>query len=151
MRRVSAMRGRAIVSLVMTAALLAGACTSDAAPPDGSGATAVSPAAERPSSTATIAIVSPKQGEVIHGSTADLKVKLTGGEIVQQTSTDLQPDQGHLHVILDDHLVTMTASTESLLTDLTPGLHILQVEFVANDHAPFAPRVLAKTSFEVQT
>jgi hypothetical protein len=53
----------------------------------------VSPAADRPSSTASIAIVSPKQGEVVHGSTADLKVKLTGGEIVQQTSTDLQPDR----------------------------------------------------------
>jgi len=143
------MRRRSIVVLAMTVAALA-ACTSDPAPPDGSGATSVSPAADRPSSTASIAIVSPKQGEVINGSTADLKVKLTGGEIVQQTSTDLQPDQGHLHVILDDHLVTMTASTESLLTDLTPGPHILQVEFVANDHAPFAPRVLAKTSFEVE-
>ena len=93
--------------------------------------------------------MSPKQGEVIHGSTAELNVKLTGGEIVQQTSTDLQPDQGHLHVIVDDHLVTMTASTETQLTDLTPGTHILQVEFVANDHAPFDPRVIAKTSFEV--
>jgi hypothetical protein len=143
------MRGRAIVSLVMTAALLA-ACTSDPAPPDGSAATSVSPAANRPSSTASIAIVSPKQGEVVHGSTTVLKAKLTGGEIVQQTSTDLQPDQGHLHVILDDHLVTMTASTETQLSDLTPGTHILQVEFVANDHAPFDPRVIAKTSFEVK-
>jgi len=150
MRRVSAMRGRtSIVGLVMAAALLA-ACTSDPAPPDGSGATSVSPAADRPSSTASITIVSPKQGEEIHGATAEVKVKLTGGEIVQQTSTDLQPDQGHLHVILDDHLVTMTASTDTMLTDLTPGSHILQVEFVANDHAPFAPRVLAKTSFEVK-
>lgn len=148
MRRVSAMRARAIVGLVMTAALLA-ACTSDPAPPDGSG-TAVSPAADRPSSTASIAIVSPKQDEVVRGSTTELKVKLTGGEIVQQTSTDLQPDQGHLHVIVDDHLVTMTASTDTTLTDLTPGTHILQVEFVANDHAPFDPRVLAKTSFEVK-
>ena len=149
MRRVSTMRGRTtIVGLVMAAALLA-ACTSDPAPPDASG-TAVSPAADRPSSTASIAIVSPKQDEVVRGSTTELKVKLTGGEIVPQTSTDLQPDQGHLHVIVDDHLVTMTASTDTTLTDLTPGTHILQVEFVANDHAPFDPRVLAKTSFEVK-
>ena len=94
--------------------------------------------------------MSPKQDEVVRGSTTELKVKLTGGEIVPQTSTDLQPDQGHLHVIVDDHLVTMTASTDTTLTDLTPGTHILQVEFVANDHAPFDPRVLAKTSFEVK-
>ena len=53
-------------------------------------------------------------------------------------------------MIVDDHLVTMTASTDTTLTDLTPGMHILQVEFVANDHAPFDPRVLAKTSFEVK-
>jgi hypothetical protein len=142
------MRGHAIVGLVVTAALLA-ACSSDPAPPDGSGATSVSSGADRPTSTATIEIVSPKQGEVIHGSTTELEAKLTGGEIVQQTSTDLQPDQGHLHVILDDHLVTMTASTDSTLTDLTPGTHILQVEFVANDHAPFDPRVIAKVTFEV--
>ena len=149
MRRVSTMRGRtSIVGLAMAGALLS-ACTSDPAPPDGSG-TAVSPAADRPSSTASIAIVSPKQDEVVRGSSTELKVKLTGGEIVQQTSTDLQPDQGHLHVIVDDHLVTMTASTDTTLTDLTPGTHILQVEFVANDHAPFDPRVLAKTSFEVK-
>jgi hypothetical protein len=51
---------------------------------------------------------------------------------------------------LDDHLVTMTASTDTMLTDLTPGEHILEVEFVANDHAPFDPRVLAKVTFEVQ-
>jgi hypothetical protein len=142
------MRGRATIVVLVVASLLA-ACTSDAAPLDPTGATSVSPAAERPSSTASIAIVSPKQGEVVHGSTTELNVELTGGEIVQQTSTDLQPDQGHLHIIVDDHLVTMTASTETQLSDLTPGSHILQVEFVANDHAPFDPRVIAKVTFEV--
>ena len=45
--------------------------------------------------------------------------------------------------------MTMTASTETQLSDLTPGMHILQVEFVANDHAPFDPRVIAKVTFEV--
>jgi major membrane immunogen (membrane-anchored lipoprotein) len=142
------MRGRATIVVLVVASLLA-ACTSDAAPPDPTGATSVSPAAERPSSTASIAIVSPKQGEVVHGSTTELNVELTGGEIVQQTSTDLQPDQGHLHILVDDHLVTRTASTETQLSDLTPGSHILQVEFVANDHAPFDPRVIAKVTFEV--
>ena len=150
MRRVSTMRRcAAIVSLVVAACLMAG-CTSDATPPDGTDTPSVSPAPNRPSSTASIAIASPKQGAVVHGSTAELRVKLTGGEIVQQTSTDLQPDQGHLHVYLDDQLVTMTASTETELSDLTPGTHIVEVEFVANDHAPFDPRVLAKASFEVQ-
>jgi Family of unknown function (DUF6130) len=150
MRRVSEMGRRMTIVVLVVVAAYTAACTSDPAPPDGSGATSVSPAADRPSSTASIEIVSPKQGEVVHGSSAELNVKLTGGEIVQQTSTDLQPDQGHLHVIVDDHLVTMTASTETQLSDLTPGTHILQVEFVANDHAPFDPRVIAKVTFEVK-
>ena len=29
-------------------------------------------------------------------------------------------------------------------------MHILKVEFVANDHAPFDPRVIAEASFEVK-
>jgi hypothetical protein len=69
---------------------------------------------------------------------------------VDQTSTDLRPDQGHLHVVLDGSLVSMTSGTSQTLTDLTPGGHLLQVEFVANDHAPFDPRVLAAVSFEVK-
>ena len=40
--------------------------------------------------------------------------------------------------------MTITASTDTTLTILTPGTHILQVEFVANDHAPFDPRVIAE-------
>ena len=94
--------------------------------------------------------MSPKQNQVIHGTTATLDVKLTGATIVAQTSTDLQPDEGHLHVILDDQLVSMTSSTESVLTGLTPGTHLLKVEFVANDHAPFDPRVIAAVTFEVK-
>jgi hypothetical protein len=36
------------------------------------------------------------------------------------------------------------------ISNLTPGPHLLQVEFVATDHAPFDPRVIAVTSFQVQ-
>jgi hypothetical protein len=30
-----------------------------------------------------------------------------------------------------------------------PGQHVVQVEFVAADHAPFEPRVLAQAAFDV--
>jgi hypothetical protein len=134
-------------ALVISALAIGGAaCGGGSEPSEG---TASAPAGPRPSSTATVEIVSPTQNQVVHGDTAKLEVKLTGGEIVQQTSTDLQPDQGHLHVFLDDQLVSMTSSTESLLSDLTPGQHLVKVEFVANDHAPFDPRVIAAISFEV--
>jgi hypothetical protein len=33
------------------------------------------------------------------------------------------------------------------LRTLDPGEHLLEAEFVAADHAPFSPRVLAKSTF----
>ena len=51
--------------------------------------------------------------------------------------------------MLDGKLVSMTSGTSQLLQGLTAGEHLLQVEFVANDHAPFDPRVLAAVTFEV--
>jgi len=35
------------------------------------------------------------------------------------------------------------------LLQLTPGQHVVQVEFVAADHAPFGSRVLTQAAFEV--
>ena len=128
-------------------ALGAAACSGD--PGSASATTPTATSATRPSSTATLTIVTPKVGAVVKGSTVDVKVDLKGATIVTATSTDLQPDEGHLHVILDDQLVTMTATTETVIPDVPPGHHILKVEFVANDHGPFFPNVVAVTSFEV--
>ena len=107
-------------------------------------------AAERPTSAGVLTIVSPENGDRVAGGTAQLEVDLQGAEIVDQTSTDLRPDQGHLHVMLDGALISMTSGTSLPLTDLTPGEHLLQVEFVASDHAPFDPRVQAAVSFEAK-
>jgi Family of unknown function (DUF6130) len=114
-----------------------------------SGATA-EPTGARPSSPAKLTIVSPKNGAVVHGTSVDLRVNLEGAKIVPSTTTDIVPDEGHLHVILDDTLISMTEGTEQTVADLTPGLHRIQVEFVASDHAPFDPRVVAIVSFEVK-
>jgi hypothetical protein len=35
------------------------------------------------------------------------------------------------------------------LPTLSPGQHVVQVEFVAADHAPFEPRVLAQAAFNI--
>ena len=35
------------------------------------------------------------------------------------------------------------------LPQLPPGQHVVQVEFVAADHAPFEPRVLTQAAFQV--
>ena len=79
-----------------------------------------------------------------------MKVSLKDATIVPATTTDIVPDEGHLHVILDDQLISMTGDTTQLLANLTPGQHLLKVEFVASDHAPFDPRVIAAVAFEVQ-
>lgn len=88
---------------------------------------------------------------MFHSATVPLRLKLEGGEIVPATTTgNVQPDEGHVHVYLDNNLVTMTASLSTDLQDVAPGQHLVEVEFVANDHFPFDPRVLAAVAFEVK-
>jgi Family of unknown function (DUF6130) len=118
---------------------------------DGDGASgATSTPSARPSSTAELSIVSPAVGEVVHGSTVDLRVKLLGAKLVPSTTTDIVPDEGHLHVILDDKLISMTEGLEQSIPDVPPGEHRITVEFVASDHAPFDPRVVTVVAFEVK-
>jgi Family of unknown function (DUF6130) len=116
----------------------------------GSSSQTLSPIA-RPSSTAELAVVSPENGEVVRGSTVELRVELDGARLVPQTTTDIAPDEGHLHVLLDDELVSMTEGKEQQIPDVAAGSHRLTVEFVASDHAPFDPRVVTVVAFEVRT
>jgi hypothetical protein len=116
---------------------------------DGSSGPGLSPIA-RPTSTAQLAVVSPENGEVVRGSTVQLRVELDGGRLVPQTTTGIAPDEGHLHVLLDDELISMTEGTEQEIPDIAAGMHRLTVEFVASDHAPFDPRVVAVVAFEVR-
>lgn len=104
----------------------------------------------RPSSPAKVQIVTPTDGEVIHGSVVDVKVRLENATIVPVTTTNITPDQGHLHLYLDDQIESMNFSTSATLTAVQPGLHVLRVEFVASDHLPFDPRVIAEVAFEVK-
>jgi hypothetical protein len=145
-------RTRGIAAVAMALTLMGAACGGGDPTPSAPITTQASPttAVERPTSAGELTIVSPENGERISGDTAQLQIDLQGAEIVDQTSTDLQPDEGHLHVVLDGKLVSMTSGPSQLLQGLTSGEHLLQVEFVANDHAPFDPRVLAAVTFEVK-
>lgn len=104
----------------------------------------------RPSSTAKLSIVDPKVDEVVHGSSVDLRVQLRDAKLVPVTTADIVPDEGHLHVLLDDRLISMTEGLEQTISDITPGPHRIHVEFVASDHAPFDPRVVSVVAFEVK-
>jgi Family of unknown function (DUF6130) len=140
---------RMVVAAIVV--LLAGACSSDGgSPKSDTGSTPTSVSADRPASTAKLAIITPTNGQVVHGTTVQMKVRLNDATIVPATTTDIVPDEGHLHVILDDQLISMTGETTQLLSNLTPGQHLLKVEFVASDHAPFDPRVIAAVAFEVR-
>jgi hypothetical protein len=137
------------LALIVAAAFVLTACGSS--DDGGSGATgATAPSTDRPSSTAKLSIVTPKVGEVVHGSSVDLRVKLGGARLVPATTTHIVPDEGHLHVILDDKLISMTQGLEQTIPDVPPGEHRITVEFVASDHAPFDPRVLSVVAFEVK-
>jgi hypothetical protein len=140
----AARRFSAVAFVFLLATLTAACAGNDAA----TGSPTLGP---RPASTAKLSIVSPKDGAVFHSSTVPLRMKLEGARIVPATTTtNIQPDEGHLHVYLDNNLVTMTADLSTDLHDVAPGQHLVQVEFVANDHFPFDPRVLAAVAFEVR-
>jgi hypothetical protein len=139
------------LALIVATAFVLAACGSSDDGGSATGATGpTAPTSDRPSSTAKLAIVAPKVGEVVHGSSVDLRVKLQDAKLVPATTTDIVPDEGHLHVILDDTLISMTEGLEQTIPDVAPGEHRIMVEFVASDHAPFDPRVVSVVAFEVK-
>ena len=140
-------RARGVVSALIAVALLATACGSGGATPDSPSPSSGS----RPSSTAKLSILSPKNGSVVKGPTIHVELSLQGAQIVKQTSTDLSPDKGHMHVLLDGSLISMNYSLGEEIPDVGPGPHRVEVEFVATDHAPFDPRVTAVASFQVKS
>ncbi len=93
----------------------------------------------RPSTPAVVTIVSPAPNEVITGNTVHVVVKVTGATVVDDTNEDIRPDQGHVHLYLDNALWYMQYSLTKDIP-VTPGTYVLKAEFVANDHAPFNPR-----------
>jgi hypothetical protein len=94
----------------------------------------------RPSSPATVEIVQPAQGATVTGESAHVVLRLTGGIIVPETTTELHPDRGHLHLYVNNQLVSMNYGLEQDIP-VQPGTLVLRAEFVAADHFPFSPRV----------
>jgi hypothetical protein len=138
---------RAAVTTVL-AALALTACADGgaggASPPP-----ATSAVAERPSSPAELSIVSPRNGQTVRQDHPELRLDLREAEVVSQTSTRVRGDQGHLHLSVDGKLVNMNYGLRAKLPPLSPGQHVVQVEFVAADHIPFEPRIMTQAAFEV--
>jgi hypothetical protein len=105
--------------------------------------------AARPASTATIDFQAPTEHQRVSGSELDVILDLQGGTIVQATTTSISPGTGHIHLLLDGNLVSMTLGTEQVveLSGVAAGPHALTAEFVAADHLPFSPPVTATVDF----
>ncbi len=123
---------------------LATSCTSRGKP-----ATSPPSPRARPRSTATVTVLEPSMSAVISGTKVRVRLSLTGGRIISETTTRLAPDEGHIHLAVDGKVVSMTYGIDQEL-EVTKGQHLLQAEYVANDHFPFNPRVIAVATFVVQ-
>lgn len=136
------MAGRATRSLTRIAACaLLAASVAACGGPGGSGSSPPpSATGSRPSSPAVVTIVEPKNGATVTGTTLHIVLSLQNAVIVKQTSTNIRPDQGHVHLYENGVLVSMNYG---LVQDLAvhKGTYVLKAEFVASDHAPFNPRV----------
>jgi len=139
----SAMRVLA-VSLCLVSMMLAAACAPGASPSATS--PSASPSGSRPFSPATIRIVQPPAGASLTGTSVHVVLNLEGAQIVSATTTNVRPDQGHVHLYVNNVLVSMNYGLEQDVA-VAPGTYVVKAEFVAADHAPFSPRVWSPEAF----
>ena len=137
------LRGRLALASVMVLLVVAACGSSSGAtitPSAGPSLTAPTPAGSRPSSPAVLTFVSPTNNEVFTGTTLHVALTLQNATIVPATTTNISPTTGHIHLYVDNALVSMNYQ---LTQDLPvhPGTYVMYAEFVAADHAPFDPRV----------
>lgn len=100
-------------------------------------------------STASLAINEPLPGAAVAAGRVRVRLTLTGGRVVAETTTRLAPDEGHIHLLLDGKVISMTYGVEQEIT-VVKGPHVLEAEFVANDHLAFEPRVITTVTFVAQ-
>jgi hypothetical protein len=133
------------VLCVAAAALFAvGGCVSGATPnPSPSGQAT---AAVRPSSPAVVTIAEPASGSSLSGTSVHVVLTLRGAGFLSVTTTSLRPDEGHIHLYVNNALVSMNYGLEQDFP-LVPGTYVLKAEFVAADHGPFNPRVWSPEVF----
>ena len=135
-----------ILSRSLAAAVLVAIVAACSAPAASAGASAPAASGNRPSSPAVVTIVKPTSGESVTGTSVHVALTLTGAQIVSATTTNIRPDQGHVHLYVDNVLVSMNYGLEQDLP-VHAGTYVLKAEFVAADHAPFNPRVWSPEVF----
>ena len=140
------MRNRSVAATALLGVLLLlGACSKAS----GAGGTDTTSPVARPSSPAKLSILSPKNGQKVEGGEVTVRLKLARAHIVRPTTKNITPTTGHIHVYLDNRIVSMNYGTSATIPKVPPGTHVLRVEFVASDHLPFDPRVVSAVVFQV--
>src|SRR5580765_7331323 len=102
------MMSRSLRAAALLTALVVAACGGGATlAPSAAAPTGAASSAPRPSSPAVVAVVQPANGASIVGTSVHVVLSLTGATIVSATSRDIRPDQGHVHLYVDNVLVSM--------------------------------------------
>lgn len=125
--------------LVIGMSVTLAACSNPAA---SQAPTGVTSAGSRPSSPAVVRILEPTPNAKLTGTSVHVVVSLEHATIVSTTTTNIRPDEGHLHLYVNGVLTSMNYALDQTLP-VHPGTYALKVEFVAADHAPFNPRVIS--------
>ncbi|MDQ4027754.1 MAG: hypothetical protein M3214_06870 [Actinomycetota bacterium] len=115
----------------------------------GTGAFAFGGSSSSTSSSGTVAapdgvdvqITTPDDGSSVPaGRPLTVEANIIGGSLTAANESD-DPTQGHLHVFVDDQLISMpTRPTQEI--ELEGGDHTIVVEFTTADHKSFEPRIL---------
>src|SRR5580700_12043591 len=141
--------------VLLTAVLLSmTACSSPTGDPTASGTPAATPyptpiggVGHRPSSPVKITLLSPTNGEVVHGTTVLVRVAVSGGIVTPVLSSIVNPRKGHVHLYLNNQLIFMSYTLSQEIT-VKPGLeYAIYVEYVAQDHYHFDPPDVSPTIF----
>jgi hypothetical protein len=130
----------------LAVALLASGCIGGSSPSPNPSVASPATTGARPSSPAVVAIVQPANGASLTGTTVHIVISLQGAQIVSTTTTNIRPDQGHIHLYVDNVLVSMNYGLEQDVP-VHAGTYVVKAEFVASDHAPFNPRVWSPEVF----
>ncbi|MBV9100326.1 MAG: hypothetical protein JOZ46_09270 [Candidatus Dormibacteraeota bacterium] len=129
-------------ALIVTtlAALTIAACGATATPSSSATPTLTPATLSRPPTSVKITLVTPTNGEVVHGSTVHIVVVISGGTVTPTYSTHISPTVGHVHLYFDNQLVYMSYTLHQDLP-VQPGFtYTMYAEWVAADHFPFSPR-----------
>jgi len=98
---------------------------------------------------AQVEITLPSDGAKVRANEpTEVRAEVHGGRLTQST-TSQDPAAGHLHVFVDDELISMP-STDRETVKLAPGTHEIAVEFTSADHRSFSPRILDRVQVTAQ-